>query len=76
MHGVNKLLWIEYIVVQSEFRKKGIGFALLCKLIDHAKRSGINCIYTTIYPDNKASIGLHLKAGFEIENRKIASYKI
>jgi RimJ/RimL family protein N-acetyltransferase len=73
MHGADKLLWIEYIVVQQGFRKQGIGLALLQTLTDHAKHHKINRIYTTINPDNQASINLHSKAGFKIEDRKIAT---
>jgi len=76
MHGVDRLLWIEYIVVKPEFRRQGIGLTLLHKLIDYAKRSGIDRIYTTINPDNKASIKLHLKADFNVKDWKIASYRI
>jgi len=76
MHGVNKLLWVEYIVVQREFRRQRIGLALLHKLIDYAKRSGIDRVYTTINPDNEASIKLHLKADFDVKDWKIASHRI
>ena len=76
MHDVDKLLWIEYIVVQRKFRRRGIGVALLHKLIDYAKSSGIDRIYTTINPDNQASIKLHLKACFEVKDWKVASHKI
>jgi len=76
MHDVDRLLWIEYIVVQQEFRKRGIGVTLLHRLIDYARRCGIERIYTTINPDNQASTKLHLKAGFDVKNWKIASYKI
>ena len=72
MHGVDRLLWIEYIVVQPEFRRQGIGLALLRELIDYAKRSGVDGIHATINPDNEASIKLHLKAGFDVENWKYA----
>jgi len=75
MHGVDSLLWIEYTVVQSKFRRRGIGLALLHRLIDYAKHSGVDRIYTTINPDNEASIKLHLKAGFNVKDWKIASYK-
>jgi len=75
MHGVDKLLWIEYVVVHSKYRRHGIGTALMLRLIQHAKSIGIDRIYTTINPDNEASIKLHLKAGFNVEDRKIASYK-
>ncbi len=75
IHGVDSLLWIEYIVIQRDFRRQGIGQALLQKLQEHAKLSGINRIYTTINPDNDASIALHRKSGFHIQDWKIASYK-
>lgn len=75
MHGVDKLLWIEYVVVRRGFRKRGVGLALLRRLRDHAEHIGIDRIYTTINPDNEASIKLHLKAGFDVKNWKIASYQ-
>jgi aminoglycoside 6'-N-acetyltransferase I len=75
-HGVDKLLWIEYMVVQQKFRNCGVGLALLNKLIGYAEQSGIDRIYTTINPDNDASIKLHLKAGFNVEDWKAASYRI
>jgi len=76
MHGVDKLLWIEYMVVKPEHKRQGIATALLHKLIDHAKSNNINRIYTTINPDNTPSIKLHKKAGFNITHRKVASLKI
>lgn len=75
MHGSDKLLWIEYIVVKPEHRRKGTGTALLQKLTDYAKHNNINRIYTTINPDNKASIKLHQKTGFNVKNWKVASFK-
>lgn len=76
MHGADKLLWIEYIVVKPEHRREGIGTTLLQKLTDYAKRNNINRIYTTISPDNKASIRLHQKNGFNVKNWKVASIKV
>ena len=76
MHGVDKLLWIEYIVVQSGHRRKGVGTALLNRLIDYAKSVNIDRIYTTINPDNEASIKLHRNVGFNVEDRKVASLRI
>jgi len=75
MHGVDKMLWIEYVVVQHKLRRKGIGYALLKRLIDYAKNSGADQIYATINPDNEASVALHLKAGSNVKDWKIASYK-
>jgi L-amino acid N-acyltransferase YncA len=73
MHGADKLLWIEYIVVKQNHRKQGTALALLQKLLDYAKHHKISRIYTTINPDNQPSINLHQKAGFNIEDRKIAT---
>jgi len=73
MHGFDKLLWIEYIVVKSKHKRKGVGTTLLRNLIDYAKRNRIDRIYTTINPDNEASVKLHLKAGFNVKNWKVAS---
>jgi len=75
MHGVDKLLWIEYVVVKSEHRRKGIGTALLRRLMDYAKRNNIDRIYTTINPDNEASIKLHQKMAFNVKSWKVASFK-
>jgi RimJ/RimL family protein N-acetyltransferase len=72
-HGVDKLLWIEYIVTKKEHRRRGIATLLLKKLIDHAKHEKIDRIYTTINPDNTASIKLHQKLDFNVKNWKTAS---
>jgi L-amino acid N-acyltransferase YncA len=73
MHGVD--LWIEYIVVQGGFRRRGIGLILLQKLIDYAASSSIDRIYAFINLDNEPSMRLHSKAGFNIEDWKIALYE-
>jgi L-amino acid N-acyltransferase YncA len=73
MHGVD--LWIEYVAIQKEFRKRGLGLALLQKLIGYAASSDIDRIYAFINPDNEPSIGLHSRAGFSIEDWKIAVRK-
>ena len=72
-HGVDKLLWIEYIVTKKEHRTHGVATLLLKKLIDHAKLKKIDRIYTTINPDNTASTKLHRKLGFNIRNWITAS---
>jgi RimJ/RimL family protein N-acetyltransferase len=72
-HGVDRLLWIEYIVTKKEHRRQGVATRLLKKLIDHAKHEKIDRIYTTINPDNTASIKLHQKLGFDVKNWITAS---
>jgi len=72
-HGVDRLLWIEYIVTKKEHRRQGVATLLLKRLIDHAKHERIDRIYTTINPDNTASIKLHQKLGFDVKNWITAS---
>ncbi|MFX1486393.1 MAG: GNAT family N-acetyltransferase [Promethearchaeota archaeon] len=74
VRGFDRLLWIEYVVVKKKLRRRGIGLALLRKLTEYARRSNVDRIYTTINPDNVASIRLHLKAGFDVKNWRTASY--
>lgn len=74
MHGVD--LWIEYIGVQKEFRRRRIGLALLQRLKDYATSSSIDRVYAFINPDNEPSMRLHSKASFSIEDWKIAVHNV
>lgn len=76
LHGINKTLWIEYIVVQQKLRRQKIGLALLRKLLDYARHAGIERLCATINPDSPASIQLALKAGFDVKDWKTATYNV
>jgi L-amino acid N-acyltransferase YncA len=76
LHGINKELWVGFIVVQKKFRRQKIGLALLAKLQDYARKAGIERLYSTINPNNPESIGLHQKAGFDVKDWKIATYDV
>jgi L-amino acid N-acyltransferase YncA len=54
------------IYVAPEAQGRGIGRALLTRLIEDAERAGIWTIQTGIFPENEASIALHLRCGFRI----------
>lgn len=59
------------IYIDSKYRGKGIGTALLTKLIEEAKKEGYWSILCTAFSINKASIALHKKCGFrEIGHRE------
>jgi L-amino acid N-acyltransferase YncA len=75
MRGLDKTLWIEYIVTKKEYRKHGIATALLEKLRDYAQQHQIDIVYATINPDNIASIKLHQKLGFNVKNWITASFQ-
>jgi L-amino acid N-acyltransferase YncA len=76
LHGINKTLWVEYIVVQQKFRRRKIGLALFVQLLNYARQAGIDRICATINPDNPASIQLALKVGFDVKDWKIATYDV
>ena len=76
MRGLDRVLWIEYIVTKKEHRRQGIAAALLMKLKNYAKRHRIDSIYATINPDNTASIKLHQELGFNVKSWKVASFKV
>jgi L-amino acid N-acyltransferase YncA len=52
------------IYVDSSFAGKGIGSSLMKHLIDQSERAGIWMLYASIFPENTASIRLHLSNGF------------
>jgi L-amino acid N-acyltransferase YncA len=76
LHGINKELWVEFIVVQKKFRRQKIGLTLLAKLQSHAREAGIERLYSTINPNNPESIRLHQKAGFDVKDWKMATYNV
>lgn len=77
LHGVNKLLWIEYIVVTPKCEgRRRVCLVLLNRIVEYAKQSGMDRIYTAINLDNEALMRLHAKVGFDLQDWKIASHKV
>ena len=54
------------IYIGSLARGKGIGKQLLNQLIEESEKQNIWTLQSGIFPENKASISLHLSAGFRI----------
>lgn len=52
------------IYVDEKYWNRGIGTALLRKLIEEAPNSGFWCLYSSIYSSNEKSLKLHKKCGF------------
>ena len=52
------------IYIHYEYAGKGIGKTLMTHLIDESEKSGIWSLYSSIFPENTASIHLHQSAGF------------
>ena len=54
------------VYVARSARGLGIGRALLETLIERAEEAGIWTIQTSVFPENRASVALHLACGFRV----------
>jgi len=54
------------VYVQPQAQGRGIASRLMAALIEHAKANNIHTLIAAIDEDNKASIALHEKLGFEL----------
>jgi phosphinothricin acetyltransferase len=52
------------IYIHNHFAGKGVGTSLMKHLIVESEKAGIWTLYASIFPENSASIQLHLSAGF------------
>jgi L-amino acid N-acyltransferase YncA len=54
------------VYVASEARGKGVGQALLSKLVEESEKEGFWTLQAGIFPENESSVALHQKNGFRI----------
>jgi L-amino acid N-acyltransferase YncA len=54
------------IYVDVGFRKRGVGRALLERFIAESERAGVWTVQAGIFPENAASLALHLACGFRV----------
>jgi phosphinothricin acetyltransferase len=54
------------VYVAAPHRGRGVGRLLLDALVRRADRAGIWTVQASIFPENRASIALHLRCGFRI----------
>ncbi|MDQ3012355.1 MAG: N-acetyltransferase family protein [Acidobacteriota bacterium] len=52
------------IYVAAEARRQGLGVRLMVELIAASEANGIWTLQSSIFPENQASVALHLKYGF------------
>jgi phosphinothricin acetyltransferase len=58
------------VAVSESARGQGVGRALLEALIDESERNGIWTLQASIFPENTASVKLHLRCGFREVGRR------
>ena len=54
------------IYVHPERQGQGLGSVLLARLIDESEKQGLWTLQAGVFPENKGSLGLHLKHDFRI----------
>jgi len=52
--------------VDERARGRGVGDALMRALVDSAERGGLWTLQSGIFPENSASLALHVKHGFRV----------
>jgi L-amino acid N-acyltransferase YncA len=58
------------VYIAAAARGQGIGNALMATLIAEAERQGIWTLWSSVFPENTASIRLHLQHGFREVGRR------
>ncbi len=58
------------IYIAAAARGQGIGRLLLTALIDNAETAGLWTLQAGIFPENEASVALHLACGFRLVGRR------
>jgi RimJ/RimL family protein N-acetyltransferase len=65
------------ITILKDFRRIGIGTAMMVRLIEWAKKQeDLEKISLTVFSTNKAAINLYGKLGFKMEGKSKKQYKI
>lgn len=54
------------VYVAEAARGRGVGRALLAALIESTEAAGIWTLQSGVFPENEASVALHLRAGFRV----------
>ncbi len=58
------------VYVAGAFHGRGIGRALVQRLVTDSEAAGIWTLQTSIFPENVASVALHERAGFRVVGRR------
>ena len=58
------------IYVDVNWAGKGIGSALMAKIISSSEKNGIWTLQSSVFPENKATLKLHEKFGFRVVGKR------
>ncbi len=57
------------VLVRSDLKGRGLGVALMRRLIDYARRDGIEELFGMILPDNETMLRICRELGFAVDER-------
>jgi RimJ/RimL family protein N-acetyltransferase len=63
------------MLVEKEWRGRGVGSALLNAAIERARRDGLHKLSLEVFPHNAAGLALYRKCGFVEEGRRLKHYR-
>jgi RimJ/RimL family protein N-acetyltransferase len=63
------------MLVEKEWRGRGVGSALLNVAIERARRDGLHKLSLEVFPHNAAGLALYRKCGFVEEGRRVKHYR-
>ena len=72
VESVSRVAWVENLGVHPLYRRQGIAYRLLERVIKVAREKGATAAFSSIRSDNPESIMLHKKMGFLVDNRMMA----
>lgn len=68
--------WIEDVVVEADWRGKGVGRAIIEELLTEARRRGLAAVYLTSNPQREAANHLYRALGFVQRTTNCYRYSI
>ena len=72
VYNTKDLVWVENFGVHPNYRRSGVGYRMLERVVEDGREMGAQAVYSAIMPDNIESILLHKKMGFFVDARKVA----
>jgi [ribosomal protein S18]-alanine N-acetyltransferase len=67
-------LHINNVAVRDHYRRRGIGRALLNRILEAGKRSGVPLAFLELRAGNTAALALYEKCGFHVTSRRSKYY--
>lgn len=71
--GANEL-HINNVAVRENYRRRGLGYDLLNKILEEGRRSAVPCAFLELRAGNSAALALYEKCGFRVISRRKKYY--